>query len=258
MAKLAPLPQQDILSLAASDVSQTITDLQASGDWGRTAATVCLVGACAVWSQMAPRHGTCTVWLWRVPWPCGCRGLARVLVRRDDPRRPRHAKGSVRGPSWACCQWRHGSATPGTPLKIAWAVLLTAQRCWDMSGDIHDPYGTWMRSANQHVVQPLLQCVQRGSVCPICESPGNTHRASSWLMYLARATLKSQNLTEATPTVALTRAVGGCPKKFLETAYCFFYAANPRRVGGVRNFFPYTYDQKFYQTKPFQSKNSAR
>ena len=52
--------------------------------------------------------------------------------------------------------------------------------------------------------------------------------------------------------------LGGVEKKFLETAYSFFCAANPRRVGGVRKFFPYTYDQKFYQTKPFQSKNSAR
>ena len=51
---------------------------------------------------------------------------------------------------------------------------------------------------------------------------------------------------------------GGVEKKFLETAYIFFCAANPRRVGGVRKFFPYTYDQKIYQTKLFQSKNSAR
>ena len=47
-------------------------------------------------------------------------------------------------------------------------------------------------------------------------------------------------------------------KKILETAYSFFCAANPRRVGGVRKLFPYTYDQKIYQTKLFQRKNSAR
>ena len=49
---------------------------------------------------------------------------------------------------------------------------------------------------------------------------------------------------------------GGVEKKFLGTAYSFFCAA--RRVGGVRKFFPYTNDQKFYQTKPFQGRNSAR
>ena len=40
------------------------------------------------------------------------------------------------------------------------------------------------------------------------------------------------------------RGGGGGGKKFLETAYSFSCAANPRRVGGgVRNFFSYTYDQ---------------
>ena len=53
----------------------------------------------------------------------------------------------------------------------------------------------------------------------------------------------------------------GSEKKFLETAYSFFCAAQTRRVGGgggVRKIFPYTYDQKIYQTRAFQSKNSAR
>ena len=68
----------------------------------------------------------------------------------------------------------------------------------------------------------------------------------------------SRQYVLAVSTLHVLPRGGGVEKKFLETAYSFFCAANPRRVGGVRKFFPYTYDQKFYQTKPFQSKNSAR
>ena len=52
---------------------------------------------------------------------------------------------------------------------------------------------------------------------------------------------------------------GGVKKNSSKRHTVFSSAANPRRVRGrgIGKFFPYTYDQKFYQTKPLQSKNSA-
>ena len=78
------------------------------------------------------------------------------------------------------------------------------------------------------------------------------------LLCLAPFALDEQTGQRPSPLLMLKQGGGGLEKKFLETAYKFFCGANPRRVGGVRKFFPYTYDQNFYQTKLFQSKNSAR
>ena len=73
---------------------------------------------------------------------------------QDVPDMPRDRSGSVWGASLAYRQWRHGSATTGTPLKIVCAVLLPSQGYRDTSGDIEDPDHTWIRSVNQCAVQP--------------------------------------------------------------------------------------------------------